>query len=189
MKLWNLTVWDSPDVFTGRVQLSPVPCLGRRFVTSTPYGNATIYLISPFNLELFDMVIDWSGTTPANIHTFHLCWCNDDVIIALKPCPGVVLTQWLWLRHVLYVICAENPPGRYQLPKKWSQINSLCPSDVIWRQGSRSTLTQVMACCLTAPSHYLNQCWLMMSDVLWHSPDNKFTENTYIYHWTEFEIY
>ena len=23
-----------------------------------------------------------------------------------------------------------------------------------------STLAQVMACCLTAPSHYLNQCWL-----------------------------
>ena len=37
-------------------------------------------------------------------------------------------------------------------------INSLWPSDVIWLQGSRSTLAQVMACCLTAPSHYLNQC-------------------------------
>ena len=33
------------------------------------------------------------------------------------------------------------------------------PSDAKWRQGSRSTLVQVMACCLTAPSHYLNQCW------------------------------
>ena len=27
-----------------------------------------------------------------------------------------------------------------------------------------------MACCLTAPSHYLNQCWLIISMVLWHSP-------------------
>ena len=25
------------------------------------------------------------------------------------------------------------------------------------------TLAQVMACCLTAPSHYLNQCWLIIS--------------------------
>ena len=82
------------------------------------------------------------------------------------------------LRHVLYVICAENPPGRYQLPKKLSQINPLWPSEVIWWQGSRSTLAQVMACCLTAPSHYLNQCWLMMSEVLWHSPDNNFTKKT-----------
>ena len=60
-------------------------------------------------------------------------------------------------------------------------LNSLWPSDVIWRQGSRSTLAQVMACCLIAPSHYLNQCWLMISEVLWHSPDSNFTENTKIF--------
>ena len=57
-------------------------------------------------------------------------------------------------------------------------INSLWPSDIIWHQESRSTLAQVMACCLTAPSHYLNQCWLMISEVLWQSPDRNFTENT-----------
>ena len=39
-------------------------------------------------------------------------------------------------------------------------LNSLRPSDAIWRHTSGSTLAQVMACCLTAPSHYLNQCWL-----------------------------
>ena len=42
-------------------------------------------------------------------------------------------------------------------------FNSLWPSDTIWRQRSGSTLAQVMACCLTAPSHYLNQCWLIIS--------------------------
>ena len=69
-------------------------------------------------------------------------------------------------------------------------LNSLWPSDVIWRQESRSTLAQVMACCLTAPSHYLNRCWLMISEVLWHSPNSNFTENTQdIYRWNEFEIY
>ena len=46
-----------------------------------------------------------------------------------------------------------------------SIINSLGPSDAIWRQKSGSTLAQVMACCLTAPSHYLNQCWLIISKV------------------------
>ena len=35
-------------------------------------------------------------------------------------------------------------------------FNSLWSINVIWRQGSRSTLAQVMAYCLTAPSHYLN---------------------------------
>ena len=66
----------------------------------------------------------------------------------------------------------------------------MCPSDVIWQQGSRSTFAQVMACCLTAPSHYLNQCWLMISGVLWHSADSNFTENTQdVYFWNELEIY
>ena len=40
-------------------------------------------------------------------------------------------------------------------------INSMRPSDAIWRNKFGSTLAQVMACCLTAPSHYRNQCWLI----------------------------
>ena len=73
-------------------------------------------------------------------------------------CPGVK-THCLW--EMWLVECV---------------LNSLWPSDVIWRQGSRSTLAQVLACCLTAPSHYLNQCWLMINEVLCHSPDSDFTE-------------
>ena len=42
-------------------------------------------------------------------------------------------------------------------------INSLWPSDAISRHRSGSTLAQVIACCLTAPSYYLNQCWLIIS--------------------------
>ena len=53
-------------------------------------------------------------------------------------------------------------------------INSLRPSDTIWWHRSGSTLVQVMACCLTAPSHYLNQCWLIISKVLWHSSEGYF---------------
>ena len=47
-------------------------------------------------------------------------------------------------------------------------INSLKPIDAIWWHRTRSTLVQVLACCLTAPSHYLNQCWLIISRVHWH---------------------
>ena len=38
-------------------------------------------------------------------------------------------------------------------------------------------LAQVIACCLTAPSHYLNQCWLIISKDLWHSSEGNFTED------------
>ena len=48
-------------------------------------------------------------------------------------------------------------------------LNALWPSYDLWRQRSGSTLAQVMACCLTAPSHYLNQCWRIINEVQWHS--------------------
>ena len=55
---------------------------------------------------------------------------------------------------------------------------------------SVSTLVQVMAWCLTAPCHYLNQCWLLTGEVLWYSPKTKFSvtaQNTILYN--EFEIH
>ena len=52
-------------------------------------------------------------------------------------------------------------------------VTSLWPSDAIWQHTSGSTLAQVMAWYLTAPSHYLNQCWLIMIEVMWHLPENK----------------
>ena len=57
-------------------------------------------------------------------------------------------------------------------------LNSLRPSDAIWRQRTGSTLAQVMAWCLTAPSHCLNQCWLIISKVPWHSCEDNFTRVT-----------
>ena len=35
-----------------------------------------------------------------------------------------------------------------------------------------------MACCLTAPSHYLNLCWFIVSKVQWHSSEGNFTRDT-----------
>ena len=58
---------------------------------------------------------------------------------------------------------------------------SLEPSDAIWRQRSGSTLAQVMAWCLTAPSHYLNQCWLNISKVEWHSSKASSRETSTVY--------
>ena len=54
-------------------------------------------------------------------------------------------------------------------------FNSWWPGDAIWWLRSGSTLVQVMACCMTAASHYLNQCWLITSKVQWHS---NFTRET-----------
>ena len=68
--------------------------------------------------------------------------------------------------HEPLCIVATNPSR--------TGLNSLRPSDAIWRQWSWTTLAQVMACCLTAPSHYLNQCWLIIRGVLWHTSESSF---------------
>ena len=52
-------------------------------------------------------------------------------------------------------------------------ITSLWPSSTIWRHRSGSTLAQVMVWCLMAPNHYLNQCWLIIGKVHWHSSEGK----------------
>ena len=66
----------------------------------------------------------------------------------------------------------EKCNGQETIPNMQNSIlyvNSLRSSDVIRQHRSGSTLAQVMACCLMAPSHYLNQCWLIISKVLYHS--------------------
>ena len=54
-------------------------------------------------------------------------------------------------------------------------INSLWHTETIWLHRTGSTLDQLMAYCLTATSHYMKQCWLLISEVLWLSPDDNFT--------------
>ena len=56
-------------------------------------------------------------------------------------------------------------------------VNSLWPSDTIQRQISRSTLALVMACCLTAPSHYLSSVRsIHLSAILQEIPQPSATE-------------
>ena len=66
---------------------------------------------------------------------------------------GDKLTLWLNCCHLVI----QKPVVSF--------CNSFLPSDAIWLQRSGSTMAQVMACCLTAPSHDLNQCWLIIKCV------------------------
>ena len=64
-----------------------------------------------------------------------------------------------WLTESTIPLCGEQRG----VIAPWCTINSLWPSDTIWQQTSRAKLVQVpvMAWCLMAPSHYLNQCWFI----------------------------
>ena len=50
--------------------------------------------------------------------------------------------------------------------------NTFGPNVYVWQQRYGSTLSQVIACYLTSPSHYLNQCWLWD---YWHPSQCNFT--------------
>ena len=81
-------------------------------------------------------------------------------------------------RSVCILFCSEEDISlasrMYSISFLWSiwLSNSLGSSDVIWRWRSWTTLVQVMAGCLTAPSHYLNQCGVIFSKVQWHSSED-----------------
>ena len=62
-------------------------------------------------------------------------------------------------------------------------LNSLWPNDPTLLHRSASTLIQVMAWCRQATSHYLNQRWLTIKDVLWHSPQTNFTGRYQFLRW------
>ena len=105
-------------------------------------------------------VMAWCGQ--ATSHYLSQCWPR-----SLSP-YGLTRPQWV---NQMY-------------------FNSIWPSDAIWHHRAWSTLVQVMACCLTAPSHYLNQCWLIISEVLWHSFQGNFTGNAQDTNpWCELENY
>ena len=64
--------------------------------------------------------------------------------------------------------------------KKITQLfNTSWPIDIIWWHRSGRTLAQVVDWCLTAPSHYLHQCWLPISQVLQHSPVSDYRVNAH----------
>ena len=85
----------------------------------------------------------------------------------------VILQRWLWNSTFAVRYTAVNHVSNRGQP--YFGVYSLVPSDAIWRWRFWSTLAQVMACCLTPPSHYLNQCWLIISKAPWHSSEEDIT--------------
>ena len=100
-----------------------------------------------------------------------------------KPATSHHLNQW-WLVYLhIYASHSLNDLTMVMIMAccliiSWTNINSLWPNDAIWGHRSASTLSQVMACCLTAPSHHLDQCWLIIRKIQLHSSDGNFTRDT-----------
>ena len=145
------------------------------------YEILSLYILSDkIYWYVFHAFAIWSSKTfPLEIyyglnilpHWFHVyaCQCWPQTLAAISRHMGI----WdvFCVRQGKYILGL----GNYNIP-----IHSLwASSDIMWWHRPGSTLAQVMTCCLTAPSHYLNQCWLIISEVQWHSVENNFTRKTW----------
>ena len=98
-------------------------------------------------ITFFNFIMNYVPIVTFWIFTYHKIW-----ILSIMFC-------FIWSYWIIYFLaCLEV-----------SCLNSLGPSHAIWRQRSGSTFAQVMACCLMTSRHYLNQCWLIIDNVEWHS--------------------
>ena len=129
----------------------------------------TARMVYPIGLSNALAYVLFQTFTPAHGWT-SFCFCD----IGLVCRPGGHYWDYYTgtLSHIQVTAAHSRTGWQYILSTDFRSlcgINSLWHNDTIWRHGSWSTLAQVMACCLTAPSHYLNQCWLIISNVPCHS--------------------
>ena len=113
-----------------------------------------------------------------------------------SPSPSHYLNQWWHIVNGTFrnkLQCNLNlKKAQLASMKMHSKMSSakyrpFCPGlNVLihsyWRyttKKSLSTLAQMIACCLMAPNHYLNQCWRKTSEALWHSLEVNFPENSH----------
>ena len=94
-----------------------------------------------------------------------LSWRYECFVFIMPPEVFADPIDRILLQRYKIVDCINRHAG---IPYVFGATVFLWPSITIWRQRSGSTLAQGMVCCLVAPSHYLNQCWLIISKVLWH---------------------
>ena len=77
-----------------------------------------------------------------------------------------IKNEWILLQFlttILIIYFREKKQVQNYQSVRRLLLNSLWPSDTIWWHRFGSKLSQVMACCLTAPNYYLNQCWLVIN--------------------------
>ena len=111
--------------------------------------------------------------TPALISYHGPCIVWDEIIHPFPKFNDAAVLVWNG-----YVISSHTLLSVWVLIHAALKVNSLRPSDAIWRQRTGSTLAKVMTCCLTTPSHYLNQCWLTVSTDQWRLYKGNLTRDT-----------
>ena len=124
---------------------------------------------------------------PWNIHMFLFCFVLFWFVWPVYPYssglfPGhwsnqtypLVSVKLLWRSRIK--LTSAKPE---QTLKNMTCIKNLLHICIIaiWQQKCGPTLAHVMAWCLTASSHYLNQCWLIIRKDQWQSSEGDCTRD------------
>ena len=120
---------------------------------------------------------------------FHLVWPNEFILCHRNL--NLVHFRWTMnkpLHEPLLIFCLQFSDISIKIQSQIKFVNVFCGYFVLaltdcglvtpYGDRSGSTLAQVTACCLMAPSHYLNQCWLIISKIQLNSSDGNFTRDT-----------
>ena len=109
-----------------------------------------------YNLSFLSLMCNWLNLSLSCLR--HRCWVRCYIVFSYNEICTDMASE-------LYLLKASHGILSCDV---CMQVNSLRSSDVIWLQKSWATLVKVMDCGLMAPSHYLNQCWLIISKILWY---------------------
>ena len=106
----------------------------------------------------------------AGLH-WHHCKCTGVTALLLWAIDLLCARWFICTIIYLYPLIYFGYMSLIAICNGWPFVNwvlflssSSWPGDVIWWYGSRSTLDQIVVCCLVAPSHYLNQWWPIITD-------------------------
>ena len=138
----------------GRGEPPPMPTPARR-CRAAPLCGATF---PPYfqNISLYFHILGkhcaMASYRQVASHFLNQCWTSS-------------LTTYWWVNALELRLSCTNPSISYGIIRgQW--VKSLRPGDTICWYKSELTLVQVMACWRLGPS-YLNQCWQIISEVLW----------------------
>ena len=148
--------------------------INSRTVQKIQHGGGRRYRKFPskfWDLKVWHSVLFYSKLVPVHVYWYCLCY--------IKIWFYCTIPYWEYLEKNSVPLLKSYERFTAGSPR-WRRCwwRHLPMSDDIFssRGKNRSTLAQVMACCLMAPSHYLNQCWLTISKVLWHSSEGNYHE-------------
>ena len=107
------------------------------------------WLILSLQFLIVFVLMDFRRTS-YGAYTFPVTW---EVIFSMITFISVFCVPAV---AIINIITCKEPGNLFQVR---------APSDAILRHKPGPTLAQAMAWWLTAPNHYLNQCWLFISKV------------------------